>query len=68
MRFLHAIDTANDLGMITAGLTGADGGKMKGHCDHLIRVPSENVARIQEAHIMIGHIICEIIESNLFAS
>ena len=63
---INAIETAHQLGMVSVGLTGSSGGKMKGLCDHLIRVPSDNVARIQESHIMIGHILCEIIESTLF--
>jgi D-sedoheptulose 7-phosphate isomerase len=63
---INAIETARQLGMITVGLTGSSGGKMNGLSDHLIRVPSDNVARIQESHIMIGHILCEIIESTLF--
>lgn len=63
---INAIETAKQIGMHTIGLTGASGGKMKGLCEQLIRVPSEDIPRIQESHIMIGHIICEIIESELF--
>lgn len=63
---LHAIDTARVLGMKTVGLTGASGGKMLGRCDYLIRVPSTDTPRIQEAHMLIGHIVCEIVERTLF--
>ena len=63
---IRALETANALGMITVGLTGETGGKMRDHCDYLINVPSTNTPRIQESHIMIGHIICENVESSLF--
>jgi D-sedoheptulose 7-phosphate isomerase len=52
--------------MITAGLTGRTGGKMLDLCNYLIRIPSKDTPRIQEAHILIGHIICEIVEGELF--
>ena len=52
--------------MIVVALTGETGGKMKECCDYLINVPSTDTPRIQESHIMIGHIICEIIETELF--
>jgi D-sedoheptulose 7-phosphate isomerase len=52
--------------MITVGLTGESGGKMKAGSDYLISVPSTDTPRIQESHIMIGHIICELIESRIF--
>ncbi|HNW75710.1 MAG TPA: D-sedoheptulose 7-phosphate isomerase [Bacteroidales bacterium] len=63
---LRAIETAQDLGMIIVGMTGRSGGKMKNVCDFLLNVPSDETPRIQESHIMIGHIICEIIESTIF--
>jgi D-sedoheptulose 7-phosphate isomerase len=63
---LRAIESANALGMITIGMTGDDGGKMKTMCDFLINVPSNDTPRIQEAHILIGHILCEMIEHRLF--
>lgn len=63
---IRAIKTANKLGMITIGLTGKSGGKMKNICKYLIRVPSEDTPRIQEVHILIGHIICEIVEKEIF--
>jgi D-sedoheptulose 7-phosphate isomerase len=63
---IRALETARELGMITVGLTGATGGKMKDLCDFLINVPSTETPRIQESHIMIGHIICEYVESTIF--
>ncbi len=63
---INALLTARESGMITVGLTGATGGKMKLLCDYLINVPSDDTPRIQEAHILIGHILCQLIESSLF--
>lgn len=63
---LNAITVAKEKGMSVIGLTGATGGKMIDKCDILLRVPSDNTARIQESHIMIGHILCEQIENSLF--
>jgi D-sedoheptulose 7-phosphate isomerase len=63
---IKAIEIANEIGMISVGMTGETGGKMKDICKYLINVPSNNTPRIQEAHIMIGHIICEIVEKELF--
>jgi D-sedoheptulose 7-phosphate isomerase len=66
VNILKALEVANDIGMITVGLTGETGGKMKGVCHHLVNVPSTDTPRIQESHIMIGHIVCEIAEERLF--
>jgi D-sedoheptulose 7-phosphate isomerase len=63
---IKAIEVANEIGMITVGMTGETGGRMKDICKYLINVPSKDTPRIQEAHIMIGHIICEIVEKELF--
>jgi D-sedoheptulose 7-phosphate isomerase len=63
---IKALEVANRIGMITVGMTGDNGGKMKDVCKYLINVPSKDTPRIQEAHIMIGHIICEIVEEELF--
>ena len=63
----NAFETAHEKGMITIGFTGASGGKLKGMSDHLINVPSDDTPRIQEAHITIGHIICEMVEEIYFA-
>ena len=57
---------AKEVGMITVGLSGKKLSKMDSICDIMIKVPSDNTARIQESHIMIGHIVCELIEEHLF--
>jgi len=63
---IKAIHTAREQEMITIGMTGESGGKMKDICTHLLNIPSHDTPRIQEAHILLGHIICEIVESTLF--
>lgn len=63
---VKAIETAREKEMIVIGMTGESGGKMASLCDVLLNVPSACTPRIQESHIMIGHIICEIIESTIF--
>ncbi len=63
---LKAIEAAKIQGMTIIGMTGESGGKMVNLCDILLNVPSTDTPRIQEAHILIGHIICEIIEKELF--
>ncbi|HVZ26564.1 MAG TPA: D-sedoheptulose 7-phosphate isomerase [Sediminibacterium sp.] len=63
---LHAFETAEACQLKRIAFTGATGGKMKDHCDLLINVPSTDTPRIQESHILIGHIICEFTEANLF--
>ncbi len=65
---IKAIYAAKEVGMISVGFTGKTGGKMVGLCDYLINIPSQDAARIQEAHILIGHIICEIVERKLFSA
>jgi D-sedoheptulose 7-phosphate isomerase len=65
---VKAFESAHKKGMITIGFTGATGGVMKEHSDHLINVPSKDTPRIQESHIMIGHIVCQLVEENLFPS
>lgn len=64
---LRAIIKAKEIGMKVVGLTGSSGGKMKSNCDHIICVPSDDTPRIQEAHIVIGHIICQLVEDRLFS-
>lgn len=66
VNIINALSQATESGMITIAMTGADGGKMKSMADHLINVPSNDTPRIQESHIMIGHIICQMVEENLF--
>jgi D-sedoheptulose 7-phosphate isomerase len=59
---LNAFETATKLGCKTLGLSGRDGGKMNGICDLNIVVPSNTTARIQEMHILIGHILCKAVD------
>ena len=66
VNIIKAMEQAKELGMINVGLTGETGGKMKALCNHLINVPSKDTPRIQESHIMIGHIICQLVEQELF--
>lgn len=63
---IKAFEKAKDMGIYTIALTGNTGGAMKNIADQCICVPSGDTPRIQESHIMIGHIICEIIEDTLF--
>ena len=63
---LNAIEKAKNKGMFVIGFTGEGGGKMKNLCDCLLNVPSSDTPRIQETHITIAHIICEIVEKELF--
>jgi D-sedoheptulose 7-phosphate isomerase len=63
---LNAFIKAQELGVITVALTGQNGGSLKKHADYLINVPSSDTPRVQESHILIGHIICEIVEATLF--
>ena len=63
---VNAVKMANSLEMLSVGMSGASGGKIKDLCQHNIIIPSSNTARIQEAHIIVGHIFCQIIEEKLF--
>ncbi len=63
---LQAAKKAKELGIIVIGLTGASGGKLKELCDIHIPIPSSHTPTIQESHILVGHILCEIIENTLF--
>lgn len=58
----HAIRAAKEMGLKTIALTGRDGGELVGVAGHVINVPSNSTARVQEAHITIGHILCELVE------
>ena len=62
----NAFRKAKELGVITIAMTGESGGEMKTLADYLLNVPSTDTPRIQESHIMIGHIICEIVEAQMF--
>jgi len=63
---VKAFETARSKGIITVGFTGASGGKMKDLSDFLLNIPSTDTPRIQESHIMLGHIICELTEAAIF--
>lgn len=63
---LKAFESARKIGMITVGFTGATGGKMKDLSDYLLNVPSTDTPRIQESHILLGHIICQLVEEAYF--
>jgi len=63
---IRAIETAKEMGMKTVAFTGMDGGKLFKKADITLLVPSSSTPRIQEAHILIGHILCEMVENHLF--
>jgi D-sedoheptulose 7-phosphate isomerase len=63
---IRAFESAKKKNMITVGFTGSSGGQMKGLSDHLVNIPSTDTPRIQESHIMAGHIICELVEERYF--
>lgn len=63
---VRAVDRAKELGLTTIAMTGISGGSLKNNADVLINVPSEITNNIQEMHIAVGHLICGIIENNLF--
>jgi len=63
---LKALEESRSKSIITVGLTGENGGLMEELCDYCIKVPSKETPRIQESHILIGHIICSIVEEAIF--
>lgn len=63
---VKAFEMASSMGIVTVGFTGDTGGRMKEKADYLINVPSTTTPRIQESHILVGHIICELVEENIF--
>jgi len=63
---IEAFETAREKQVLTIGFTGSTGGKLKPLSDLLINVPSEDTPRIQEAHITVGHIICQLVEEKYF--
>ncbi len=62
---IEAVKTANKKGLKTVALTGSTGGELANICE-CIKVPSDNVPRIQECHILIGHLLCQIVEEEIF--
>jgi D-sedoheptulose 7-phosphate isomerase len=63
---IEGVKKAKEKGLITICLTGETGGEMKNLCDYIIKVPSSETPRIQESHILIGHIWCSMIEKDIF--
>ena len=63
---LNAFETAKKMGLVVIAMTGETGGKMKEYADVLLNIPSTDTPRIQESHIMVGHILCELVEAAMF--
>lgn len=63
---LNAFEVAKEMGVKIIAMTGEAGGKMKDYADVLLNAPSTDTPRIQESHIMIGHIVCELVETEMF--
>jgi len=63
---VEALKECKEKSIITVGLTGQKGGKMAELCDYCIKVPSDETPRVQEVHILIGHIICAVVEESIF--
>lgn len=66
VNIMNAMIQAKEIGMITVAFTGESGGKLKTMCDYLVNVPSTDTPRIQESHIMLGHIMCQLVEEKMF--
>ncbi len=65
---VKAFEEAREKKVITVGFTGETGGKMKSLSDYLFNIPSTDTPRIQESHILVGHIVCELVEKEYFKS
>ncbi|HMQ49473.1 MAG TPA: D-sedoheptulose 7-phosphate isomerase [Saprospiraceae bacterium] len=63
---LKTAELARQMEVVVIGMTGADGGQLAAYCDYCIKIPSKDTPRIQECHMLIGHLICELIEQQLF--
>jgi D-sedoheptulose 7-phosphate isomerase len=63
---VKALETAKKMGLVTVGLTGKDGGTIAGMVDYSLHVSSHSAPRIQEVHITVGHVICEMVDFKLF--
>lgn len=63
---INAANKAKEIGVKAIAFTGENGGKLNNICDVVVKIPSNDTPRIQEAHIMLGHIICELVENKLF--
>jgi D-sedoheptulose 7-phosphate isomerase len=62
VNLVRALETARDIGVTTLGLLGADGGACRALCDHAVLIPASDSAHIQEAHLVVVHLICEGVE------
>lgn len=67
INIMNAIEVARERGITVVGMTGEKGGKMKEVCDILLNVPSNDTPRIQESHILLGHIVCQLVEEMYFS-
>ena len=67
VNIVNAFEAAREKGLVTVAFTGESGGKMKALSDYLVNVPSTDTPRIQETHILLGHIICQLVEEQYFA-
>lgn len=66
INIVKAFEKAQNMEITTIALTGENGGNLKDFADHILQIPSTDTPRIQETHILIGHIICELIETEMF--
>ncbi|MGM0619628.1 MAG: D-sedoheptulose-7-phosphate isomerase [Bacteroidota bacterium] len=65
---ISAFEKAREMGVKTVAMSGETGGKLAAFADYIIKIQSSNVPRIQEMHLLVGHIICEMVENDLFGS
>lgn len=63
---IKALNEARNTGLITVGLTGKNTGEMSKLCDHLLEIPSKSTPKIQEGHLIVGHLICGLVENSIF--
>ncbi len=65
LNVINGLKKAKQLGICTVGFTGMNGGDLKKYCDLIVKIPSDSVPRIQEGHLLLGHIICQIVEEEI---
>ncbi|MCL4132005.1 UNVERIFIED_CONTAM: hypothetical protein GTU68_042242 [Idotea baltica] len=65
---LRAIKLSKEIGVTVMAWTGSKDQKMKAYADYYLAIPSDNTPRIQEGHMLVGHIICELVEAKIFGS
>ena len=66
LNIINAIQEAQKFGLLTIGFTGRPGGKMNNLCDYLLNIPSPSTPKIQEGHLILGHILCGLVEKAIF--